>query len=871
MDKELDKQKEQICVGILAHVDAGKTTLSESMLYLSGSIRKAGRVDHKDTFLDTHALEKERGITIFSKQAQFQLGKYCITLLDTPGHADFGAEMERTLQVLDYAILVVSASDGVQGHTKTLWRLLEHYHIPVFIFVNKMDLEQRGEQEIQEELINHLDASCISFTQDKEHMFDQLAMCDEQTMDEYLETGMVSDSQIVRLIKERAVFPCYYGSALKQQGVEIFLKGMETFLEMPEYPQQFGAKVFKIARDEQGQRLTYMKVTGGELKVRMVLPGCMEKINQIRIYSGSKYTTHDSVCAGTICAITGPERTYPGMGYGITPSDVQAVLEPVMTYQVLLPEGCDAHRMLSCLRQLEEEDPQLHVLWNEKLQEIQVQLMGAVQLEVLSCLIEERFGVVVEFGAGNIVYKETISMPVEGVGHYEPLRHYAEVHLLLEPLVRGSGMVFEADCSEDILDRNWQRLILTHLQEKEHVGVLTGSAVTDMKIILLAGKAHLKHTEGGDFREATYRAIRHGLMLAHNILLEPYYNYRLEIPSEQVGRAMTDIQRMDGTFEGPETEGEMSVLTGRVPVAAMAGYHTEVLSYTQGRGRLVCESGGYDVCHNTEEIVSEMAYEAERDMENSADSIFCSHGAGYVVKWNEVYDHMHLDRAWHPGQPDKKNSDRNSVNTKAKPYTGYSGSWEEDKELEAIFVRTFGEVRQRIQPEQERKIVFDERSGTGGNSPKGNKYGVRPKEIPDKYLLVDGYNIVFAWEELSRLADENLDAARYKLMDRLSNYQGYTGIHLICVFDAYKVKGNHGSVEKYHNIDVVYTKEAETADMYIEKVTLELGRKHQVTVATSDQLEQLIIAGHGAVRISAVRLKEEIERVERQLRDEYGV
>lgn len=871
MNKETVGQDKHICVGILAHVDAGKTTLSESMLYLGGSIRRIGRVDHKDTFLDTHALEKERGITIFSKQAQFQFGGYEVTLLDTPGHVDFGAEMERTLQVLDYAILVVSAPDGVQGHTKTLWRLLERYHIPVFVFVNKMDLRQRSEQDIQEELCHQLDGGCISFTQDREQMFDSLAMCDEDAMNEYLESGTVSDGQIAHLIKERAVFPCYFGSALKQQGVDVFLNGMHTFCEMPDYPEQFGAKVFKIARDEQGQRLTYMKVTGGEMRVRMSLADGAEKINQIRIYSGSRYTTADSVCAGTICAVSGLEHTYPGMGYGITQSDVQTVLEPVMTYQVLLPEGCDAHHMLSHLKQLEEEDPQLHIIWNERLQEIQIQLMGAVQLEVLSRLIEERFGLVVEFGAGNIVYKESISMPVEGVGHYEPLRHYAEVHLLMEPLARGSGMVFAADCSEDMLDRNWQRLILTHLQEKEHAGVLTGSAITDMKITLIAGKAHLKHTEGGDFREATYRAVRHGLMLAHSVLLEPYYNYRLEIPPEQVGRAMTDIQRMDGTFDGPQQQGDMAVLTGRAPVVSMAGYHAEVLTYTQGRGRLLCEAGGYDVCHNADEVIRESAYEAERDMDNIADSVFCSHGAGCVVKWNEVYDHMHLERAWHPGQPAKKNSDGNSRNKHPQTNHAYSGSWEEDKELEAIFTRTFGEIKRRTPADESSRRMFGNRADEGKTPENAGKYGSRPKAVRDKYLLVDGYNIVFAWEELARLAQENLDAARYKLMDRLSNYQGYTGLNLICVFDAYKVKGSHRSIEKYHNIDVVYTKEAETADMYIEKVTLDIGRKHQVTVATSDRLEQLIISGHGAVRITAMRLKEEIEQAERQIRENYGI
>lgn len=863
--------KKNICIGILAHVDAGKTTLSESMLYHCGSIRRLGRVDHKDAFLDNYELEKERGITIFSKQAQFSLGEMNVTLLDTPGHVDFSAEMERTLQVLDYAILVISASDGVQGHTETLWKLLERYRIPVFIFVNKTDLEPDCCHRVQEELQERLDSSCISFTQDTEQMFDDVAMCDEAAMDEYLENGCVSEGEIIRLIRQRRVFPCYYGSALQQQGVEEFLQGLGRLMQVPEYPEEFGARVFKIARDEQGQRLTYMKITGGELKVRMPLGDTSDKVSQIRIYSGSRYTTADVVSAGGICAVPGLEHTYPGMGYGITDSDVQTVLEPVLNYQVLLPEGCDAHKMLSWLRQLEEEDPQLHIFWNEQLKEIQLQLMGEVQLEVLQRLIEDRFGVVVEFGTGNIVYKETISMPVEGVGHYEPLRHYAEVHLLLQPLERGSGLVFESECSEDMLDRNWQRLILTHLQEREHLGVLTGSPVTDMKITLLAGRAHLKHTEGGDFREATYRAVRHGLMLAHSILLEPYYSFRLELPVEYVGRAMTDIQRMDGSFGEPGINGEQAVVTGRAPVAAMAGYQTEVLSYTQGRGRLSCEADGYDVCQNSQEIIEQRAYEPERDLAHSADSVFCSHGAGYVVKWNEVYDHMHLERAWLPGKPNTKNSDGNTGKRPPKAYTGYSGSWEEDKELEAIFTRTFGEIKRRPVTGESRRTVFANSTGKPDDEPASKLYQKKAAGAGDKYLLVDGYNIVFAWEDLNKLAQDNLDAARYKLMDRLSNYQGYTGVRLICVFDAYKVKGSHGSVEKYHNIDVVYTKEAETADMYIEKVTLELGKKHQVTVATSDRLEQLIIAGHGAVRISAGRLREEVERIEEQLREEYDV
>lgn len=877
----------KLVVGILAHVDAGKTTLSEAMLYTSGNIRTLGRVDHKDAFLDTYALERERGITIFSKQAVLNLEHTQLQLLDTPGHVDFSTEMERTLQVLDYGILVISGTDGVQGHTRTLWKLLEQYQIPTFIFVNKMDLQGKTKAELMEELQTNLNSSCIDFDrpvsktqgagcQDgmsisggkndncayPDDWYENVAVCHEEALEYYLEEGTVEDGMIVEMIAARKVFPCFFGSALKLEGVKEFLTAFETFTGIPLYPEQFGAKVYKITRDEQGGRLTHMKITGGTLRVRDIIGEKQEKINQIRIYSGNKYTTSDEVQAGCVCAVTGLTETFIGEGLGMEASTEDVMLEPVLTYQVILPEDCDAHTMLLKLRQLQEEDPQLHVVWNEVLQEIQIQLMGEVQLEVLKCLIAERFNIEVEFGTGNIVYKETIKNPVEGVGHYEPLRHYSEVHLLLEPLPAGSGLVFRAKCSEDQLDRNWQRLILTHLEEKEHVGVLTGSPITDMKITLIAGKAHQKHTEGGDFRQSTYRAVRQGLMQAESVLLEPFYSFRLEVPSENIGRAMNDITKMHGRFDEPQMGIEMSVITGFAPVSTMQDYPMEVISYTRGRGRLFCQVKGYEPCHNPEEIIETVSYDPEHDINNPADSVFCSHGAGFVVKWNQVQEHMHLEPAW---QPESDTIDNSYISTRRSTSSSYKGTWEEDKELEAIFERTFGPVKRRIISEQPVRRTFTK-------EPIPERYQKKKKEEKTvSYLLVDGYNIVFAWEDLKELAQTNLDAARYKLMDELSNYQGYAGCRLICVFDAYKVKGSHGSVEKYHNIDVVYTKEAETADMYIEKVTLEIGKKHQVTVATSDRLEQLIITGHGAVRISASRLKEEMERMNSQMKQEYGI
>ncbi|MCI8372073.1 MAG: GTP-binding protein [Lachnospiraceae bacterium] len=859
-------QPKYLCLGLLAHVDAGKTTLSEAMLYTGGAIRRLGRVDHRDAFLDTYSLERERGITIFSKQALLSFDQAEFMLMDTPGHVDFSAEMERTLQVLDYAILVISGTDGVQGHTATLWNLLEQYQIPTFLFINKMDLPGRSREQLLEELRQNLSSACIDFGNESGEAYEawqeELAVCDEAVLEHYLECGAVPTESIIELIAARKVFPCFFGSALKLDGVQALLQGLQQYTGIPLYPEEFGARVYKIARDPQGNRLTYMKITGGSLKVRTPLGEKQEKISQLRIYSGEKFTTTDEVPAGRVCAVTGLSQTMPGEGLGSERSLTAPVLEPVLNYRLELPEGQDVHTMLGKLRQLEEEDPQLHILWNETLQEIQLQLMGEVQLEILRTLIQERFDVPVEFGTGTIVYKETITEPVEGVGHYEPLRHYAEAHLLLEPLPAGSGLIFRSKCSEDDLDRNWQRLILTHLEEKEHIGVLAGAPITDMRITLIAGRAHQKHTEGGDFRQATYRAVRQGLMQASSVLLEPWYSFRLEIPTEQVGRAMTDIQKMSGSFDEPQTGAELTIITGRAPVAAMQHYHREVTVYTRGRGRLFCQVKGYEKCHNEAEVLASIAYDSEHDLENTADSVFCSHGAGFVVKWDQVYEHMHLERAWQPQKelpPDRPALKKQTAGT-------YAGTWEEDRELEEIFTRTFGPIRRRLAVPSGKQTIRSPRP----QQELPERYR-RKQAVSENYLLVDGYNIIFAWPDLHELARANLDAARYKLLDVLSDYQGYNGRHLICVFDAYKVKGNPGSTEKYHNIDVVYTKEAETADMYIEKVTLEISKNHTVTVATSDRLEQLIITGHGAVRISAERLREEIDGVRARMRAEFGI
>lgn len=855
----------KLVIGILAHVDAGKTTLSEGLLYLSGKIRKLGRVDHRDAYLDTFELERERGITIFSKQAVLNMGDTQVTLLDTPGHVDFSAEMERTLQVLDYGILVINGADGVQGHTMTLWRLLARYGIPTFLFVNKMDQEGTDRAALLAELKKRLDDNCIDFdeTQNQEEFMENLSMCDETLLEKYLEQGELDREDITDLICTRKVFPCYFGSALKLEGVEEFIKGVEKYTASPAYNVDFGAKVYKIARDEQGNRLTYMKITGGSLKVKSLLTNRSprysaeeeiweEKADQIRIYSGAKYEMIKEAEAGTVCAVTGLTKTYPGQGLGWEEESELPVLEPVLNYQIQLPLDCDVHQMLKKLKELEEEEPQLHIVWDEQLQEIHAMLMGEVQIDILKHLIWERFHVAVEFGVGSIVYKETIAEPVEGVGHFEPLRHYAEVHLMLEPGEPGSGLQFFTACSEDVLDKNWQRLILTHLEEKEHKGVLTGSPITDMQITLLTGRAHLKHTEGGDFRQATYRAIRQGLKKAKSILLEPYYEFRLELPGETIGRAMADIQKMQGNFLPPETEEEMTILRGTAPVSKMRDYQRDVVSYTKGRGRLFCSLKGYAPCQEQEEVVAAIGYDSERDLENPTGSVFCAHGAGFVVPWNEVEDYMHLEGADRGGV----SGEEEETPAYIPPRSAYAGSYEDDKELQEIFERTFGPVKEKRAMTGKRTI----------SSQPSHSYYTPKKKSGEEYLLVDGYNVIFAWEDLRELAEANLHAAQDKLMDILSNYQGYKKCTLILVFDAYKVEGHQEEVLKYHNIYVVYTKEAETADQYIEKTVHKIGRQNQVTVATSDRLEQIIIMGQGAQRISAKGLREEIEETNRQLR-----
>lgn len=881
-DTSENKPEKQITMGILAHVDAGKTTLSEGILYTCKAIRKLGRVDHQDAFLDTNTLERNRGITIFSKQAECTLGEFGITLLDTPGHVDFSAEMERTLQVLDYGILVISGADGVQGHTETLWRLLSRYQIPVFLFINKMDQPGTDRETLLVELKEKLDTNCVDFSADQtsEDWKEQVAVCDEQVMEAYLEGEEISRVQIQKMIRERKLFPCYFGSALKLTGVKEFLEDLKLRIRESSYPESFGAKIYKITRDSQGERLSHMKITGGALKVKSVLsngkPGesgegiWQEKVNQIRIYSGEKYTMVSEVKAGTVCAVTGLTATYPGQGLGSEQASDMPVLEPVLSYRIGLPEEVNVHQALLQLRQLEEEEPLLHIVWNGTLGEIYAQVMGEVQIEILKSLIKERFGMAVTFDEGNIVYKETILEPVEGVGHFEPLRHYAEVHLLLEPGETGSGLTFATDCSEDVLDRNWQRLILTHLEEREHKGTLIGAPITDMKITLLTGRAHIKHTEGGDFRQATYRAVRQGLRKAKSQLLEPYYEFRLEVPSEQIGRSMTDIQKMLGEFDPPKAEGEMTVLTGSAPVVTMREYQKEVISYTSGRGRLSCTLKGYYPCHNQEEVVEAVGYDPEADLENPTGSVFCAHGAGFVVNWDQVEEYMHVESSW--------NAPAGQETKPEKPVT--AKNWKEEnekylateKELEEIFERTYGPIRKLgEEPPVGRSVKGwkkSRRDPLEGYGKSTSDY--KQKKTPDgekEYLLVDGYNIIFAWEDLKELAAANIDGAREKLMDILCNYQGFKKCTLILVFDAYKVKGNPGSVETYHNIHVVYTKEAETADQYIEKTVHGIGRKYRVTVATSDQLEQVIILGQGGQRMSARELLEDVIEVSHQIRE----
>ncbi|MBQ7840461.1 MAG: TetM/TetW/TetO/TetS family tetracycline resistance ribosomal protection protein [Lachnospiraceae bacterium] len=926
------KATKKLVVGILAHVDAGKTTLAESLLYKTGSIRKMGRVDHQDAFLDTDAMEKARGITIFSKQARFDLGEYEITLLDTPGHVDFSAEMERTLQVLDYAVLVISGADGVQGHVETLWRLLARYRIPVFLFVNKMDQPGTDADRLMQELQDKLDKKCVAFSTvtedgaekqnaagstaknqsvkaDKEgwqtcqilppaDFMENVAVCDDQLLERYLEGEEPQDEDIAVLIVQRKIFPCFFGSALKVFGVEELLKGLYTWLCPKQYPEQFGARVFKISRDEQGKRLTHMKITGGSLKAKMLLTNRQEgmeseqiweeKADQLRLYSGASFVPAAEASAGMICAVTGLTQTFAGQGFGIDREVVLPVLEPVLTYRIELPEDdvkSDPHSMYMKLKQLEEEEPELSVIWQEESREIHAQVMGDVQMEILKNQIKDRFGVTAEFGEGSIVYKETIADKVEGVGHFEPLRHYAEVHLILEPLERGAGLQFAADVSEDVLDRNWQRLVLTHLEEKKHKGVLVGGEITDMKITLADGRAHLKHTEGGDFRQATYRAVRHGLMNAESVLLEPVYAFTLEVPSENIGRAMTDIQKMQGSFGQPSLEGEFSVLKGKAPVAAMSGYQREVTAYTKGRGKLNCVPGGYEVCHNAEEVIEKSSYDPEADLKNPTGSVFCAHGAGFVVPWYEVEEYMHLESCLAPKLTEEEKlalaarQAEEAAQSKGRREVSLPEGVS-NEELEEIFARTYHANKKERYSYKKKKEpptnVTRRWSGLQNAAEtqrmpgqKSVSYYSNKKNVQDttEYLLVDGYNIIFAWEDLRELAAVNIESARNKLMDILSNYQGFHKCVLILVFDAYRVEGGVGSVMKYHNIDVVFTKEAETADQYIEKTAHKLGRENPVTVATSDALEQVIIYGQGARRLSARELLEEVEFTKQQIRE----
>lgn len=853
----MQAQTRSIVLGVLAHVDSGKTTLSEAMLYRAGVIRKLGRVDHRDAFLDTDALERARGITIFSKQALLDAGQTHITLLDTPGHVDFSAEAERTLQVLDYAVLVISGPGGVQSHTETLWQLLRRYRIPTFVFVNKMDLPGPTRAELLEQLNRRLGEGFEDFGADPAARDEALALCDERLMDAWLEQGALEDGQILPAIARRHVFPCWFGSALRLDGVDPLLEGLDRFTRPAPALSAFGAAVFKVSQDEQGARLTWLRVTGGELKVKDLLSGegpegpWAEKANQLRLYSGTKYTLAERVGPGQVCAVTGLTQCRPGQGLGAQRDSEPPALEPVLSYQVLLPEGADAHAALDKLRRLEQEDPQLHVVWNETLGQIHLQLMGEIQLEVLRTLLAQRFGLEVSFGPGGILYKETITEPIEGVGHYEPLRHYAEVHLKLEPLPPGSGMQYAADCREEVLDKNWQRLVLTHLEEKQHLGVLTGAPLTDMKITLIAGKAHLKHTEGGDFRQATYRAVRQGLMMGKSQLLEPWYSFRLEVPAENIGRAITDIQRREGTFDPPETGLETAVLTGTAPVATLRDYPVELAGYTHGRGRISLTPVGYRPCHNAAQVIAESGYQPQHDLDNPADSVFCAHGAGFVVSWADVRSHMHVDSGWGKSQRPADAAPAPSPRRAA----AYRATLEDDAELMKIFERTYGPIK-RDPLAAFRPVKKTERPD----------FAAQSWTIAPEYLLVDGYNLIFAWEELSALAKQSLDAARTRLADILCNYQGYKKCVVILVFDAYRVPGSPGAIEQYHNIHIVYTKEAETADMYIERVTHEIGKQRRVRVVTSDGAEQIIILGHGALRVSSRLFQQEVEEVEREIR-----
>ncbi len=853
----------KIAVGILAHVDSGKTTLSEALMYCSGNITKLGRVDHRDSFLDTFSLERDRGITIFSKQAVMKYNDTEFTLLDTPGHIDFSAEAERTLQVLDYAILVISGTNGVQSHTATLWKLLKRYNVPCFIFVNKMDLDGADKLAVMAQLRTNLDENCVDFTyQSTDYFRENVAVCDEQMLEKYYETESIEKADIIRAIKERKLFPCMFGSALKLDGVREFLALLDEYTQMPFYPDEFGAKVFKIAEDNQGNRLTFLKVTGGSLKVREVLKSDKnvnaEKANRIRVYSGEKFTAIDEAAAGTVCAVTGITFAKSGDGLGIESDSDLPMLEPVLTYKVDLTDGTDPHTALAKLKILENEDPQLNVVWNSRLAEIQIQLMGEIQLEVLKSIIFERFGMTVEFSTGNIIYKETIENIVEGVGHFEPLRHYAEVHLLIKPLKSGGGIIINSRCKEDLLDRNWQRLILTHLHEKTHLGVLTGSPITDVEITLVSGRAHAKHTEGGDFRQATYRAVRQGLRSAKSILLEPVYEFTLEVPNENIGRAMSDIQRMYGTFNSPKSRGEVTVLNGTCPVSEMRSYTKEVMQYTHGKGKLACILKGYEPCHNAEEVIESIGYDCDADSENPCGSVFCSHGAGYNVAWNEVSEHMHLPSALTPATDESKSVNSKTAFAKCK---NQDDVFALDKELMQIFEQTYGPVTHKKAPER-RKVT-----AVSTIDKAAEKLRKNPQFNGTEYLLVDGYNVIFAWEHLKELTERSLDGARQVLINILCNYQGYSKCNLILVFDAYRVKGQYREVETVNGISIVYTKEAETADMYIEKVTHKLAKNNRVRVVTSDALEQMIILGNGALRVPSLAFLEEVRQAEEEIRN----
>ena len=851
-----DKTK-RLVVGVLAHVDSGKTTLSEAVLYRAGAIRKLGRVDHRDAFLDTDSLERARGITIFAKQALFSLDGAQVAWLDTPGHVDFSAEAERTVQVLDYAVLVISGPDGVQSHTETLWALLRRCRVPTFLFINKMDLPGPGREAILEQLRRRLGDGFVDFGADSAARDEALALCDERLMDAYLAGEALPDGDIVTAIARRHVFPCWFGSALKLEGVDALLSGLARWTRPAPAGEHFGARVFKVSQDEQGARLTWLRVTGGVLKVKDTLAGGPEgegwsgKADQLRLYSGAKYTLANEVYPGQVCAVTGLAGAKPGEGLGAERDAGDPLLEPVLTYQVLLPEGADVHAALASLRRIEEEVPELHVVWDEQLNQIHIRLMGEIQLEVLQSLLARRFGLEVSFGEGGILYKETIAEPVEGVGHYEPLRHYAEVHLKLEPLPPGSGLQYDTDCREEVLARNWQRLVLSNLEEKEHRGVLTGAPLTDVKITLIAGRAHLKHTEGGDFRQAALRAVRQGLMMTKSVLLEPWYHFRLELPAASLGRAMNDIQQLGGSFGPAGQEGETAILEGSAPVSGLRGYPRQLAGYTHGRGKITLIPDSYRPCRNAAEIVAAAGYDPEADLDNSPDSVFCAHGAGFIVPWNKVREHMHVESGWGKAKPARPDA---ADTAPARRAASFRASLENDAELMKIFEQTYGPIKRdplaAFRPVKSERPDFDAR-----------QWAVLPE-----YLLVDGYNIIFAWEDLAALAKDSLAAARQKLMDILCNYQGFKQCVLILVFDAYRVPGSPGTVEQYHNIHVVYTREAETADMYIERVTHEIGRERRVRVATSDGMEQIIILGHGALRVSARQFRDEVDEVEREIR-----